>query len=266
MGDFLWYFLQTVILSLGIAVLCGFAVRLCAKAFSALIGKGSSSVFDITSLIGTPVHELGHAVMCPLFGHKIVKIKLWSLFSKSGVYGFVEHTYNRRNLWARLGNLFIGIGPIFSGLGITVLCLWLCFPAQWEEYLAVSQVLLARGGSVADISSGVLSLLFSLPSAFSGGWLRPLLGLLIILPVSLHISLSKADVKGSLEALPLYLLLALVFSAVTFFLDLNQPILAAMQLWNLRLLSLFCVVIAFSAVWVALGLLVWLVRKLFHCF
>ena len=58
----------------------------------------------------------------------------------------------------------------------------------------------------------------------------------------------------------------LLFSAVTFFLDVDRPILAAMQLWDLRLLSLFCVVIAFAAVWVALGLLVWLVRKLLSCF
>ena len=43
-------------------------------------------------------------------------------------YGYVEHSYNPRNLWARLGNLFIGIGPIFSGLGVVVLLLWLCFP------------------------------------------------------------------------------------------------------------------------------------------
>ena len=211
MGDFIWYFFQTAILSLGVIVLCGFAVRLCAKAFSALIGKGSSSIFDITSLVGTPIHELGHAVMCPLFGHRIEKIKLWSLFSKSGVYGYVEHTYNRRSLWARLGNLFIGIGPIFSGLGVTVLCLWLCFPAQWSEYLASSEALLAHGGSFSDITREVFSLLFSLPTAFSNGWLLPLLGLAIILPASLHISLSKADVKGSLESLPLYLLLVLLF-------------------------------------------------------
>ena len=74
--DFILYFLQMAVLSLGVIVLCGFAVRLCAKLFSALIGSASDSIFDITAIIGTPIHELGHAIMCPLFGHKIQKIKL----------------------------------------------------------------------------------------------------------------------------------------------------------------------------------------------
>jgi len=266
MGEFLLYFLQTVLLSLGVPVLCGFAVRLCAKAFSALIGRGSDSVLDITSVIGTPVHELGHALMCPLFGHKIHKMKLWSLRAQNGVYGFVEHTYNKRNFWARLGNLFIGIGPIFSGLAVTVLFLWLSFPAQWNAYLVSSQRLAATGGEILDIVREVISLLVSLPNAFSDGWVIPLLGLLVILPVSLHISLSRADIKGSLEALPLYLLLVLLFSAITFLIGVNASIVAALVLWNLRLLSLFCVVIAFAAVWVVIGLSIWLVRALLRSF
>ena len=88
----------------------------------------------------------------------------------------------------------------------------------------------------------------------------------MILPVSLHISLSGTDVKGSLGAIPYYLLLVLLFSTVTFLLDFHSPISSAMYLWNLRLLSLFCLVIAFSAVWVVLALLIRMIRIVIHAF
>ncbi|MBQ9806130.1 MAG: hypothetical protein IJW49_06470 [Clostridia bacterium] len=266
MAAFLLYFLQVTVLSLGVIVLCGFAVRVCALLFSVFLGKGSGSVFDITSIIGTPIHELGHAIMCLLFCHKIQKMKLWSPRAEDGVYGFVEHSYKKSNLWARLGNLFIGVGPIFSGLGITVLMLWLCFPTQWSNYLASSQALVASGGTPSDIAGAVIALLCSLPAAFEDGWIVPLLGLIVILPVSLHISLSGADIKGSLGALPLYLVLVLLFSIVTFLFGVNGAVVSAMYLWDLRLLSLFCVIIAFAAVWVVFALLIWLIRFIFRLF
>lgn len=264
--DFLLYMGRLLVLTLGTLIACGFAVRLCSRAFSALMGSGSGTVFDITAVIGTPIHELGHALMCPLFGHKIGKVKLWSPTAQNGVYGYVEHSYNRKNPWAQLGNLFIGVGPIFSGLGVVVLMLWLCFPAQWSDYLTASRALVAEGASVSEIASGVLSLFCAIPPAFSADWLRCLLGLIVILPVSLHISLSWADVKGSVGAFPVYLLMLLVFALVTYFAGVGAAIVSGLWLFNLRVMSLFCVVIAFAAVWVVIALIVRLVRMLIRCF
>lgn len=266
MLGFILYVLKLLLLTLGIFVLCGFAVRLCARLFSSLVGHGSGKVFDVTSVIGTPIHELGHAMMCPLFAHKITHIQLWSSRSQNGVYGFVEHTYNPKNPWARLGNLFIGLGPIFSGLGIVVLTLWLCFSAQWEEYLATSQSLVKAGAEPSVLIKEVFSLLCALPAALSATPVRAILGIFVILAVSLHVSLSSADVKGSLGALPVYLLMLLVFATATFLAKVNSAIITALELWNLRLLSLFCVVIAFAAVWVLIALTVKLIRALIRWF
>ena len=139
--NFMLYVGKLLLLTLGVFTVCGFAVRFCARAFSALTGSGSETVFDVTSVVGTPVHELGHAVMCLPFAHKITKIKLWSPKATNGVYGFVEHSYNRKNPWARLGCLFIGLGPILSGIGVVILTLLLCFPSAWQSYLAASRAL-----------------------------------------------------------------------------------------------------------------------------
>ncbi len=261
----LLYFLALIPLTLGTVVVCGFAVRLCSRLFSHLSGTAAGKIFDITSVIGTPVHECGHALMCLLFGHKITAVKLWSL-GKDGTYGYVEHRYNRKNLWARLGNLFIGLGPIFSGLGVIVLVLWLCYPTQWGEYLAATGAIMGGTPTAGDIFSAILSLFLGIPRAFATDWIRALIGLPILLSVSLHVSLSWPDIKGSLSALPLYLFLLAVFAGITGAPGLSPIITAGLELFNLRLLSLFCLVIAFSAIWVVLAILFRLIRLVFSWF
>ena len=264
MGTAIWdcclYILHLLGLTLGTVAVCGLAVHVCAVLFARMIGGGSKAVFDVTAAVGTPVHELGHAAMCVVFGHRIHKIKLWSPRAKNGVYGYVEHTYNRKNPWARLGNLLIAVGPIFSGLGVIVGMLWLCFPMQWTEYLTHSREL-AETGNLWEIFCGVWSLLASIPRAFSADWPRALLGLMVILPVSLHISLSWQDVKSSLGALPIYAALTAVFGIVTWSLHLHTTVTAALTLFNVRILALFFTVFAFSAVWVLIALPVCVIRK-----
>ena len=66
-----------------------------------------------TALIGTPVHELGHLLMCYLFRHKVGKFKLVDLKARDGVLGYVNHEWNRKSLYQNIGNFFIGMGPIF---------------------------------------------------------------------------------------------------------------------------------------------------------
>lgn len=265
--DFLLYLGNLLILTLGVFVICGFAVRFCSRAFSMLLGGGSATVFDVTSVIGTPIHEIGHAVMCPLFGHKITAIKLWAPRAENGVYGYVEHAYNRKNPWAMLGNLFIGLGPLFSGLGIVVLMLLLCFPAQWSNYLETSKAVVSADGIAASgLFKAIFSLFLSMFDAFRANWLRSLVGLIVILAVCLHISLSLADIKGSLSALPIYLAMLALFALATQIAGLSAPILAELRLLNLRVLSIFCIVIAFAAVWVLIALIVRLIRKIIHAF
>ena len=47
MMDFLLYFLSLAALTLGTLTVCGLAVRLCSRLFSALLGRGSGAVFDV---------------------------------------------------------------------------------------------------------------------------------------------------------------------------------------------------------------------------
>ena len=253
---FFLYFSKLLGLILGVFIVCGFAVRFFSRAFSRLLGSGSSEIFDVTSIIGTPIHELGHALMCILFAHKITRIRLWSPDHPNGVYGFVEHTYNKRNPWARLGCLLIGLGPILSGLGVTVLMLWLCFPDQWASYLSFSRELTATNADFGTLASGVFSLFRSILSGFGEDWLRSIIGILVILPASLHISLSWQDIKSSAGAIPLFLFIVAVFGAATMATGVTESVQSWLWLWNVRAMSLFAVVIAFSMLWLLIALLI----------
>lgn len=259
--DLLLYFLQLIVFTLGVFFACGLLVHLIAKLFSRLMGHGSGTLFDVTSVVGTPVHELGHAVMCKLFGHQITRMKLWTPRPVNGVYGYVEHSYSRRNVWAKFGNLLIGMGPLFSGLSVTVLMLWLCFPQLWQEYLRHSSAMAEAGTlSFGELISGILILFRGVFGAFRTDWLRSLLGLLVILPVSLHISMSPQDIKSSLGSLPLFLLLLGVFACATFWTPARNPIFSGLTVLNIRLLSLFVLVIGFSLFWLALAALIRMIR------
>jgi hypothetical protein len=76
--------------------------------------------------LGTIVHELGHAIFCIIFGHKITDMNLFQPDSDTGTLGYVRHSYVRTNVYQLTGNFFIGIGPILLGTGIIfLLSFWL---------------------------------------------------------------------------------------------------------------------------------------------
>lgn len=262
--EFLFYFLRLAVLTLGPLAVFGLSVWGCSKLFSRLIGRHAWLIMDVTSIVGTPVHELGHAVMCLPFCHRITRIRLWKPHPKDGFYGYVEHTFVKKNPWARLGNLFIGLGPLFSGLGVVALTMHLCFPGPWQAYLAHTADLVYTGTfPAAQLTKGFFTLFGSLPAAFQvSGW-RSTVGLLVILAVCLHITLSWMDLKNSLSAIPLYLALLAVFSAVTYFvIPVHAAVSDHLVLLALRLFALFGLVLCFALCWVLFGAVIRLIRSI----
>ena len=263
MDQYLIYVGQLLGLTLGVMIVCGLVAWFARQVFMYFVGNSATAVFYASSVVGTPVHELGHALMCIPFGHRITDMKLLMMPSRrSRTLGYVEHSHNTKNPWAVFGNLFIGFGPIFSGLGVMILVLTLCFPTQWNAYLDTSRTLVESGASIQESLSSVFSLLFSLFDRFQEDALRSVIGMIIILSVSQHITLSFADLRGCVTALLMYTGIVVVFAGVTMVLGLQDGIVSALVKVNLPLISLFCVAIAFSLVWVAIALIVYLLRWL----
>lgn len=261
--QYLIYVGQLLALTLGVMVVCGLVAWMARKIFMYFVGDSATLVLYASSVVGTPVHELGHALMCIPFAHRITDMKLLlPPRRRSRTLGYVEHSYNRKNPWAVFGDLFISFGPIFSGIGVMILVLVLCFPSQWNAYLDSSRAMVESGASLQEMSTIVFSLLFSLFEGFQKDVVRATVGLIIILSVSQHITLSFADLKGCFKALLMYTGIVAIFAGVTMAFGLQSGIVTGLMNVNLPLLSLFCVAIAFSLVWVAIALLVYLLRWL----
>lgn len=263
------FFLEAVWYTLGAVVICGLAVSLCRSLFVSMMGGGfGRGVVLATSIVGTPVHELGHAIMCLLFGHRITAMSLWQPRSPDGNLGYVTHAYRKRNLYHILGNLFIGIGPIFSGLAVLTLALLLGFPDTLSAYAAAASHMAATGEGTATLLLEGLKILPRMAEELTAGGSVPLwariIALLVILSVSQHISLSPADVKGALTSLPIYLALVLILTAVCAFLGESamDTVRGALALFSAYLTALFVIVLVTSLVQLAIALPIWLLRKL----
>ncbi|MFZ4582355.1 MAG: hypothetical protein ACOYM7_06855, partial [Paludibacter sp.] len=115
---------------------------------------GQRSEIFITAWIGTPIHELGHAFFCLVFRHKITKMSLFSPNSKDGTLGYVEHGYDRTNIYHLVGHFFIGAGPIFFGSAVILGLLYFLLPdgkAIINQFRSNSAALLISGSSFYDL-------------------------------------------------------------------------------------------------------------------
>lgn len=177
-----------------------------------------------TGWIGTPVHELGHAIFCVIFGHRIIEMKLYTPNSTDGTLGYVHHAYNLNSTYQRIGNFFIGVGPIIFGAVVLYAALYYLIPNReviFSDIEAQSHTLVA--GVRGDFSAGLASLwattLTTLSSMFNAANFsdyRFWIFLYLAICVSSHMELSPPDIKGATGGL---------LSLVLFFLFLNLLIL-----------------------------------------
>lgn len=265
--EYVTFFLYALWYTLGPTLLCGLMVYLCCTLFVRMLGGGvGRGVVIGTSIIGTPIHELGHAVMCLLFGHRITEIRLWQPSAPGGNLGYVTHSYHKRNPYHILGNLFIGIGPIFSGLAVLTLTLFLAFPSALSSYMDAAETLVSQGeSSFVVFFEGLKMLPEAMGDALTSDtvplWGR-IIGVVVLLSVALHIELSPADIKGALGAIPLYLVLILLLTLVTGLLgsEAMDAVTAALAMFSAVMTSLFTIVIVVCLAELIIALPVWVLR------
>lgn len=268
--SYVLFFLGALWYTLGAVLICGTAVALCRYLFIRMMGPGfGRGVVIATSVVGTPVHELGHALMCLLFGHRITAMALWQPRSKDGNLGYVTHVYKNKNPYHVLGNLFIAVGPIFSGLAVITLALRLGFPHAFSDYTASASALIVAGKSGLSLFAEGLGMLPRLARELANvGRPVPLWGqipaLLVILSVSQHISLSIDDIRGGARALPLYGALILLLTVVCGLLGQSamDGVIAALRQFSGHMTALLTVALAASLLQLILALPVLLIRLL----
>ena len=203
----------------GIIYIYGFAVWGLNRLFYRTLGGNAHGVCVATGFIGTPVHELGHAIFCLLFLHRITDMKLFTPSADDGVLGYVSHAYNKKNIYHQIGNFFIGVGPILFGSAVLFLLMYFLSPDMYEG--VVSNI---GKGSELSIASVVGAGKDMLTAMFQTGdfssykqWI--FFGLAIL--ITLHMSLSPADMKGSVAGTGYIAVLLLLANAVVYYLPLR---------------------------------------------
>ena len=81
------------------------------------------TVYKITGIIGTPVHEIAHAIGCILFGLRITGAALYAPDRRTGRMGYVNFMYRPTSTWQQFGCMVQGVAPLIMGGTIVSLVL-----------------------------------------------------------------------------------------------------------------------------------------------
>lgn len=203
----------------------------------------------VTAWIGTPIHEIGHLLMCFFWGHRVTKVKLLQLNQTNGVLGYVEHQYNQSSMYQQIGLFFIGLGPIFSGMGSLILGMYFMLP---DTYVALTEYIFHELTFDGTTSVGVVaeSLFIMVESFFTvENLINPLFWLYIVVAIciSSHIALSRADIEGASRGLIALFITLIMFNVVASFLGIDaQQTVAKIAQYNLYVLAFSSIALLFS--------------------
>ncbi len=201
MNTFVTHFLTQISMSIGVIFLFGWLIALCNKVFYSNLGSLGMTACYVTGAIGTPVHECAHALFCVIFGHKITEMKLFQVGSSDGTLGYVSHSYNKKNIYHKIGNFFIGVAPIVVISTILYLLAYWLVPNMLKGITReIYQI--KRVDGLDDIPDIIKNMVDICTATFTEvdnpkWWIFILIGAFL----ALHMTLSGADIKNALSGL-----------------------------------------------------------------
>jgi len=216
----------------------------------------------VTAIIGVPIHEISHAILCVVFRHKITKVVLIQKKDENGVLGYVSHAYNPNSLYQQAGNFFIGIAPIFGGISVIIALMYIIIPKTYNEFITISMVNLHITKINFSTLSGILNsygdlikMIFS-TNNFTNPYF--ILFLFLSICISSHISLSSADIKGASKGLFIIFFIILGLNV----LGVSKFVMAESILkYNIILIGFLVVSLIFSGITYVISLLSVLIKN-----
>jgi len=200
-----------------------------------------------TGWLGTPIHELSHAIMCVVFRHRIDEMALFEPDFETGRLGYVRHSYEKGRWFPELGNVFIAIAPLIGGTLCLLLCLRIFYPGAITESIDVAN----RHTDLLAQALAIASTLMT--TVFADGFLnwKAWLFLYFVLSIGSHMAPSLSDYQGATRAVIVSsLLLSGVLFAIGFLVDdpgrialLLGPVTAPLMM-VLILVAVICLIVA----------------------
>ena len=264
MSNVLSNIIMQLLYFVGSVYLVGFIISKLSTVFYRMFA--SKTLCYVLGVIGTPIHEISHAIMCLIFGHKITDMKLFQVDENDDKLGYVVHSFNPKNPYHQIGNYFIGVAPILVGTVVICILMYFMMPNAYIDVKSLIDEIVAVGKG--SLSFGVifdsLKLIGVLFSHITEGimWLA---FVLITACISMHMSLSGADIKGSLKAIPL---IAIVLAIANFAVSLisNKAYKAFLEVMNTAgayLISILMLSLLFAVFIVLVAFIVKLIIGIF---
>lgn len=266
MENFLFVYLQLLLLTLAVPIVLGVAVWAVQRLFCHLVGAGIGRPLLLgVSAFSTLLREVGHMCACVIFFHRITDIKLLDLRDPDGELGFVEHSYNPRNPIALLGNLFYALFPVILGLLAVLVILLACFRGVIAPFFGEVAQLGELGGGFADYARLTWDFLPRMFEDRSSGLFSAIVGAALLLAIVLGIHVDPRELFDSFTGMLVYAVLALAVTGVLVFPGerVTRIALGGLRSFATGVTALFLAVLLFAAALAALGALVFLIRTLF---
>jgi len=172
--------------------------------------------------LGCSVHELSHAFFAIVFGHKITDIELFKPNNDGESLGHVSHSYNKRSIYQKIGNFFIGISPLLSGGIVLFLTVFLLFRLNVTElssfristHIFTDLTLLKQFG--LNIWSSLLTFFQLVFVGAAAVWWKSVLIVYILYSTGSSMTLSKSDVGSALSGFIWVIVFFFIFNLATF--------------------------------------------------
>ncbi|RYM06680.1 hypothetical protein EWH99_02105 [Sporolactobacillus sp. THM7-7] len=265
----LWLSVTEFVSLIGGLVIGGFALGFLERltnrqVFAALGEKG----IYMTAWLGTPVHELGHALMCVIFRHKVTEIRLLQKRREDGTIGYVRHTYSPDSLYQQIGNFYIGLAPLISGSLAVLACAYFLLPDSSALILSyftggIRAFSLFDTASWQTLGTALVAIIGSLLT-----WenlFRPSFWLFVILVlcISSRMSLSSNDIRGARSGASALFFCFILVNSLLFLLDpvFLSRIMAGIARFNAWLLILLGLSVFFSFLNLILSSLICMIRR-----
>lgn len=199
----------------------------------------------LNSIIGTPIHEIGHLFFAILSGFKITKIKLFPKYSEinSGQpLGYVEYMA-KNNLFNNIASFFVGIGPIISGsLTILILMKILLSNIYNELYSNIYSIFYENLNLIQILNNLTFNFFKNIINLNTLTDIRFYIFILLSTSIACHMSLSMADIKISIRGL-YFLLIFLFFLSFIF------------TLFSINILSYLTIIFSFLCIICSISIL-----------
>ena len=267
MSEIITNFFQQIISTFGVIAIFGLLFSLCRKGFCKLLGNTGVFIINyVFGIVGTPIHELSHAIFCLLFGHKITEIDLFSPGDDDDSLGYVAHDYDDDNLFHKIGLFFIGVGPVLGGSTVILILMYYLVPNLYNVLMSDINQLTIENNYILNyvtVITNTVPMVFNemyFPSDYY--WVFLVLALMI----ASHMELSASDISGAKTGLFFLMIVLFVVDAVMYMIDpgLLQTITIGTSYFGLFMAKILIIGAIFNVALLVVALFLRVVLKIFR--